>query len=161
MPDRREIERTVYAFLERAERYIREKDILSHGDIVIAGVSGGADSMCLLDVLITLGKKHGWSVRTVHVHHGIRGSSADEDASYVSAYCEKEGIPLSAVMYIGNDVNDLKAMEMAGFRGAPADAEPEILAIADWVSEKKGGMGVVRELARVWQQSLETGEAIG
>ena len=99
MPDRREIERTVYAFLERAERYIREKDMLSHGDIVIAGVSGGADSMCLLDVLITLGKKHGWSVRTVHVHHGIRGSSADEDASYVSAYCEKEGIPCTVARF--------------------------------------------------------------
>ena len=99
MPDRREIERTVYAFLERAERYIREKDMLTHGDIVIAGVSGGADSMCLLDVLITLGKKHGWSVRTVHVHHGIRGSSADEDASYVSAYCEKEGIPCTVARF--------------------------------------------------------------
>ena len=84
-----------------------------------------------------------------------------DKAEALKDYCEKEGIPLSAVMYIGNDVNDLKAMEMAGFRGAPADAEPEILAIADWVSEKKGGMGVVRELARVWQQSLETGEAIG
>ncbi len=83
-----------------------------------------------------------------------------DKAEALKAYCEKEDLPLSAVMYIGNDVNDLKAMELAGFRGAPADAEPEILAIADWVSEKKGGMGVVRELARAWQQSLETGEAV-
>ena len=83
-----------------------------------------------------------------------------DKAEALKENCEKEGIPLSAVMYIGNDVNDLQAMELAGFRGAPADAEPEILAVADWISEKKGGMGVVRELARVWQHSLETGEAI-
>lgn len=83
-----------------------------------------------------------------------------DKAEALKEYCEKEGIPLSAVMYIGNDVNDLKAMELVAFRGAPADAEPEILAIADWVSKKNGGMGVVRELARIWQHSMETGEAI-
>ena len=45
--------------------------------------------------------------------------------------------------------NDLEAMKLVGVKGAPADAEPEILSIADWVSTKNGGYGVIRELARI------------
>ena len=67
-------------------------------------------------------------------------------------YCAENDKPLENVMYIGNDTNDLEAMKLAGIKGAPADAEPEILAIADWVSSKNGGQGVIRELARELQE---------
>ena len=63
-------------------------------------------------------------------------------------YCEQEGIELQDVMYIGNDLNDFEAMSVAGVKGVPADAEPEVKRIADWVSKKNGGDGVVRDLAR-------------
>ena len=42
-----------------------------------------------------------------------------------------------------------------GLKGAPADAEEEILNIADWVSEAKGGYGVIRELFRLLQSYME------
>ena len=72
-----------------------------------------------------------------------------DKAQALKDYCAECGVALSEVMYIGNDTNDLEAMKLAGIKGAPADAEPEILAIADWVSSKNGGYGVIRELARV------------
>ena len=55
----------------------------------------------------------------------------------------------TVMLYIGNDLNDYEAMKLVGLVGAPADAEEEILAIADWISTKKGGYGVIRELARI------------
>jgi YrbI family 3-deoxy-D-manno-octulosonate 8-phosphate phosphatase len=70
-------------------------------------------------------------------------------AQALKDYCAEKGIVLENVMYIGNDTNDLEAMKLAGIKGAPADAEPEILKAARWISAKKGGDGVIRELARV------------
>ena len=70
-------------------------------------------------------------------------------AEAVKQLCAERNIDFSRVLYIGNDTNDLEAMKLVGVKGAPADAEPEILSIADWVSTKNGGYGVIRELARI------------
>ncbi len=77
------------------------------------------------------------------VIHGV-----DDKRITLIKYCEQEGIDLQDVMYIGNDLNDYEAMNVAGVKGVPADAEPEVKRIADWVSKKNGGDGVVRDLAR-------------
>lgn len=51
------------------------------------------------------------------------------------------------VMYVGNDVNDLGAMALVGWPVAPADAHPDVLAVARHVTRAHGGNGVVREIA--------------
>ena len=66
----------------------------------------------------------------------------------VRNYCREKGIDLKKVMFIGNDLNDKGAMDIVGVRGCPADAEPEIMEISDWVSNKDGGCGVIRDLYR-------------
>lgn len=63
-------------------------------------------------------------------------------------YCTSEKIDPKSAMFIGNDINDLSAMRYVGYCGCPADAEPEIMSICDWISSKKGGEGVIRELYR-------------
>ena len=63
------------------------------GDHVIAGVSGGADSLCLLYVLKEYQKAEDCTVTVVHVEHGIRGKESMEDASFVQEICAREGIP--------------------------------------------------------------------
>ena len=78
-----------------------------------------------------------------------------DKAQALKDYCAEKGTALENVMYIGNDTNDLEAMKLAGTKGAPKDAEPEILAIAEWVSTKNGGCGVIRELARVISEGRE------
>lgn len=65
------------------------------------------------------------------------------------AYCEARKVPLEKVMYVGNDVNDLEAMQTVGFPVAPADAHAEILAMAKYVTKARGGEGVVKELSEM------------
>ena len=63
-------------------------------------------------------------------------------------YCRQKNIPLKDVLYIGNDLNDLEAMQSVGYSVCPSDASEEIRAIAMLVLDKAGGSGVVRELLR-------------
>ncbi|MBQ9885842.1 MAG: tRNA lysidine(34) synthetase TilS [Lachnospiraceae bacterium] len=85
--------------VEKIYRYIKEKNMLRQSDTVLVGVSGGADSVCLLYVLCLLKKRLGIDIIAVHVHHGIRGSEADRDAQYVSRLCERLGVKLETVYY--------------------------------------------------------------
>lgn len=62
-------------------------------------------------------------------------------------YCNSEKIDLTEVMYVGNDINDLPAMELVGYKVVPSDAYEEVKQISDIVLSSKGGGGVVRELA--------------
>ena len=78
---------------ERVYQFIKEQNLLERGDICIVGVSGGADSICLLTVLAELQEKMGLKLYAVHVNHMIRGTEADADETYVAAYCKKLGIP--------------------------------------------------------------------
>ena len=80
----------------------------------------------------------------LEVIHGV-----SDKKQTLEKYCADRNISLDRVMYLGNDLNDIDAMKCVGIKGAPKDAEPEILEIADWISEKNGGYGVVRELARL------------
>lgn len=63
------------------------------GDTLLAAVSGGADSICMLHLLHTLSAPLQLSICCVHVHHGIRGETADRDATFVRAFCEERDIP--------------------------------------------------------------------
>lgn len=76
-------------------------------------------------------------------------NAGDSKQKILTNYCDANGFELSYVMYIGNDINDLEAMKLCGYRTCPADAEPEILDISDYVFKAKGGYGVVRELYRI------------
>ncbi len=76
--------------------YIRTNNMLSKGDGVVAGVSGGADSMCLLHILIGLRNKYDLKILAVHVNHGIRGASADADERFVGAFCLEKGVEFKA-----------------------------------------------------------------
>ena len=52
----------------------RKEKLIEKGDCVLAGVSGGADSVCLLLLLCKLREKIKFSLQVVHVEHGIRGA---------------------------------------------------------------------------------------
>ena len=77
----------------KVEVFIREHGMLESDDVVIAGVSGGADSVCLLFVLWGLKEKLGFKLRVCHVNHGLRGAEADADEAYVKSLCEKLSVP--------------------------------------------------------------------
>src|SRR5256885_4281002 len=60
--------------------------------------------------------------------------------------CAQLGIPLAATAYMGDDVNDLPALRMAGLSCAPADAAPEVLREVSWISTDPAGRRAVRDL---------------
>lgn len=89
----------------KVKRFILQHRMLSPGDTVICAVSGGADSLCLLHLLANAAVSYkketeeqvmtSVHVRAVHVHHGIRGASADADAARVQNICKDWGVPLT------------------------------------------------------------------
>ena len=56
---------------------------------------------------------------------------------------------LNRVLYVGNDINDYKAMKLCGYSACPSDSHEKIRSIATFVLQKKGGNGVIRELLEV------------
>lgn len=80
------------AFVEKIYSFVQENELFPSRCHVVVGVSGGADSMALLNCL------YHWPdytvrVTVVHIHHGLRGKDADRDAYLVKKYCESRSIP--------------------------------------------------------------------
>jgi 3-deoxy-D-manno-octulosonate 8-phosphate phosphatase (KDO 8-P phosphatase) len=59
---------------------------------------------------------------------------------------QRLGAPLGRICFVGDDVNDLPALELAGLSAAPANAQPPVLAAVDMALSRRGGNGAVREL---------------
>lgn len=74
------------------ERFLREQQLIPCNGIVI-GLSGGADSVCLLFLMHEVASEYAIPLHAVHVHHGIRGNSADADALFCEKLCERLSIP--------------------------------------------------------------------
>ncbi|WP_068467955.1 KdsC family phosphatase [Candidatus Protochlamydia phocaeensis] len=85
--------------------------------------------------------------KKLKVKHVILGCQAKRQA--LEELAEKLALSLEQIAYMGDDVNDEAPMLIAGFRACPSNAVPLILAIADYVCEKAGGQGAVREVAEM------------
>ena len=68
--------------------------MIKSGDRIVAGISGGADSVCLFFALLELQKEMDFAFYAVHINHGYRGEAADRDEQFVRDLCEKYGVPL-------------------------------------------------------------------
>ena len=80
----------------------------------------------------------------LNIHHTLMGVS-----NKAAALAELRGAyDLSAmnIAYMGDDLNDLPAFSVAGVRFAPSNAVAEIKSVADFVTEREGGSGAVREM---------------
>ena len=71
--------------------------MITPGDTVVVGVSGGADSVCLFLILCELAEEMQLCLIAVHVNHGIRKKEAEKDAGYVERLCKEKGIPFVLV----------------------------------------------------------------
>lgn len=75
--------------------WLREQQLLSPGDTVFCAVSGGADSVCMLHVLLTLRQTLGIELQAAHFNHHLRGEEADRDEQFVRALCRSWDVPLT------------------------------------------------------------------
>ena len=83
-------------FYHRVRRFMLEQEMVRQGEAVIAGVSGGADSLCLFQVLLRLSREMGFVLEAVHVHHGLR-EAAEADLRFVEDLCREAGVFCTSV----------------------------------------------------------------
>jgi tRNA(Ile)-lysidine synthase len=72
---------------------IRQDRLIQAGDSVLIAVSGGIDSMVLLDVIIKLQQELQCTLAVAHINHLLRGNESDQDEKFVKSVAEKYGIP--------------------------------------------------------------------
>lgn len=115
---------------------------------------------CFLDVMgVSIGKKAGLTFGLIsgestpfaglfaekmgiaEIHIGCK-----DKASALRGISDRQGIALKNICYIGDDINDLSAMEIAGLSAAPANAHASVLSVAKIHLKAVGGNGAVREL---------------
>lgn len=71
---------------------VQKYDMISKGDRVLAAVSGGADSMLLLNYLLSVKDIYDITVCAAHIEHGIRGQESIDDARFVELFCKDNGV---------------------------------------------------------------------
>jgi tRNA(Ile)-lysidine synthase len=78
--------------LKKVSETIRDKRLLHQGDTVVVAVSGGADSVALLDILASLTDLK-LTLVVAHLNHGLRGSDSDGDAAFVAELAARYHLP--------------------------------------------------------------------
>ena len=82
---------------EEFERFNQLHSMFERGNRIIVAVSGGADSVCLLELLYEMRERWELSLYVLHVHHGIRGEEADRDAVFTEELARKYQLPFRLV----------------------------------------------------------------
>lgn len=80
--------------LDKVSAAMDEYSMLPRGAEVAVALSGGADSVCLLDALLRLSKTKKFTVCAAHLNHMIRGEEAERDMKFCGDLCEKLGVAL-------------------------------------------------------------------
>lgn len=93
------------------------------------------------------------------VGHVVLGRMDKEKA--VNEILSETAIPAESAVFIGDDVSDLPAMHMVGLGVAVADAVDSVKAAADWITERPGGHGAVREICDAILAQIEGGTGQG
>ena len=99
----------------RVRAYCLQQGLLAPGQPLklAAAVSGGADSVALLQLLRALQPEFGYELSACHVNHGLRGGAADRDEAFVRSCCAQMGVPLQVY----------HAAEFTGALGEPGAGE--------------------------------------
>lgn len=85
--------------INKVLNYISKNNMIDKGEGIVLGVSGGADSVCLLTALNELKEPLNLKLYVVHVNHGIRGAEADSDEKYVEGLCGSMNVWFRAYHY--------------------------------------------------------------
>jgi len=78
---------------QRVLRFIKENRLFTAGQKLVVAVSGGADSVCMLDILAKLHRELSIELHIAHLNHQLRGEESDADARYVAGLSARFKIP--------------------------------------------------------------------
>ncbi len=108
--------------IRKIDETVLKYNMLSSGDSVAVGVSGGKDSMLLLYYLLKKKKELGLKLTVLNVEHGIRGEASVNDTEFVRDYCEKAGVPFKCLRI-----------------DAPAEAKAEGMGVEEYSRKRRYG----------------------
>jgi tRNA(Ile)-lysidine synthase len=99
--------------VKKIQNFAFQNDLWGKGSGIVLGVSGGPDSVCLLDIFSQLAKKYDFRLHIAHVNYGLRGEDSKKDELFVRKLGEKYGMEVSVLQpkkadYKGNMENSLR-----------------------------------------------------
>lgn len=84
---------SVYAIIDKARKTMLKYGLVIPGDRVVVGVSGGPDSVCLLDILYLLRQELDIELVVAHIDHGLRPAEDLEETRFVASLAEARNLP--------------------------------------------------------------------
>jgi tRNA(Ile)-lysidine synthase len=90
------VDTIVAMLLKRVNDTIERRGMLRRGETAVVAVSGGIDSVVLLDLLQRLAPDYGIRLHVAHLDHGLRGAAGTEDARFVERLADERGLPMHA-----------------------------------------------------------------
>ena len=83
--------------IKNIQNFAFQKHLWKKGDKIIIAVSGGPDSVCLLDMLAFLAPKYNLKLYIAHINYGLREKDSDGDEKYVRQLAKKYSLPISVL----------------------------------------------------------------
>lgn len=83
----------------KAYATIQKYNMLTYGDTIILGLSGGADSVALLLFFLSIQQEYHLNILAVHINHKLRAAESERDQEFVVALCKKLQIPLKVACF--------------------------------------------------------------
>lgn len=90
--------------LEKFKNFIEENNLIEKGDSIVSAVSGGSDSVFMLEMLLAIKDDYKLKIIVSHVNHGLRGAEAQRDEDFVKKLAEKNGL-----------IYEVEHIDMAGY----------------------------------------------
>lgn len=90
--------------LEKFKNFIEENKLIEKGDSIVSAVSGGSDSVFMLEMLLAIKDDYDLKIIVSHVNHGLRGAEAQRDEDFVKKLAEKNGL-----------IYEVEHIDMAGY----------------------------------------------
>ena len=120
---------------QKVRKFVEENNLIESGDMLVAGISGGADSVCLYYILLELQKYLNFRFVAVHINHNLRGEEANDDQKFVERLCCKTQSP---VYVISKDVKGIARQKKISLEEAGRIARYEAFSsVADEVGANK------------------------
>ena len=107
----------------------------------------------------TFNARDGWALKNILPKNGVSlvFCGRDDKSAVVTQLAKEKGCSLSEIAFIGDDYNDLPAIQIVGISGCPNDAIEPVKAAATYVCNARGGEGALREFAE-WIIARQNGE---
>ncbi|MCJ7843023.1 tRNA lysidine(34) synthetase TilS [Lederbergia sp. NSJ-179] len=100
-------------FERKTEAFIKKHSLIQAGDYLVAAVSGGPDSLAMVDFLIKRKEKYDIQIAVAHVDHMLRGEESKQDLLFVKDYCLKQSVPFKSAAI---DISLMMEREQTGLQ---------------------------------------------